>query len=350
MIVIAPTVIEPLRRRLLIAAPTAVLGLASLLRPVPALAQTAAQTQPGCPHRGDLDSRYCDADRDLIADAPRERGRLKDPATLVFSYAPVDDPALYQEKFAALIVHLSKVTGRKIRWHPTESHAEQVEAIRAGRLHIAGVGGSSAPYAVNLAGFVPLVAIQRHDGSTGYSLQVIARTDSPISSIADLKGRRVAHVAPSSYSGDTAPRLLLTALGVLPGQDYPVLYSGKHENSVVGVLNRDYDAAPVASTVIERMRQRGQIDHGALKVIYASRPFPRTAFGVCHDLDPALRERIRQAFLSFDFTRSALAAEFKDSRGFAAIDYRRDWADIRMIQKGTGASYTPDELVKLGRQ
>jgi phosphonate transport system substrate-binding protein len=119
---------------------------------------------------------------------------------------------------------------------------------------------------------------------------------------------------------------------------------------VVGVLNRDYDAAPVASTVIERMRQRGQIDHGALKVIYASRPFPRTAFGVCHDLDPALRERIRQAFLSFDFTRSALAAEFKDSRGFAAIDYRRDWADIRMIQKGTGASYTPDELVKLGRQ
>jgi len=350
VIVIAPTMTAPLRRRLLIAAPTAVLGLAGLLRPVPAGAQTSGHAQTGCPHRGDLDSRYCDADRDLIADPPRERGRLKDPATLVFSYAPVDDPALYQEKFSELLTHLSKMTGRKVRWYPTESHAEQVEAIRAGRLHIAGVGGSSAPYAVNLAGFVPLVAIQRHDGSTGYSLQVIARTDSPIRSLADLKGRRVAHVAPSSYSGDTAPRLLLTALGVLPGQDYPVLYSGKHENSVVGVLNRDYDAAPVASTVIERMRQRGQIDHAALKIIYASRPFPRTAFGVCHDLDPALRDRIRQAFLSFDFSRSALAAEFKNSRGFAAIDYRRDWADIRMIQKGTGASYTPDELVKLGRQ
>jgi len=49
---------------------------------------------------------------------------------------------------------------------------------------------------------------------------------------------------------------------------------------VVGVLKRDYDAAPVASTVIERMRQRGQIDHGVLKIIYASQPFPRTAFGV----------------------------------------------------------------------
>jgi len=119
---------------------------------------------------------------------------------------------------------------------------------------------------------------------------------------------------------------------------------------VVGVLKRDYDAAPVASTVIERMRHRGQIDHGVLKIIYASRPFPRTAFGVCHDLDPGLRDRIRQAFLSFDDPRSALAAEFKDSRGFVAIDYRRDWAEIRMIQKGTGASYTPDELAELGRQ
>ncbi len=330
------------RRRLILRAPAAVAGLAGFVR-------TGASLAKDCPHRGDLDPRYCDADRDLIADAPKERGRLRDPATLVFSYTPVDDSARYQEKFAGLITHLSKVTGKRVRWYATESHAEQVEAIRTGQLHIAGVGGASAPFAVNLAGFVPLVALQRQDGSTGYSLQVITRQGSSIGILADLKGRRVAHVAPDSYSGDTAPRLLLTTLGVLPGADYQVLYSGKHENSVVGVLNGDYDAAPVASTVIERMRQRGQIDPAALKVIYASRPFPRTAFGICHDLDPALRDRIRQAFLSFDFARSSLATEFKDSIGFAAIDYQRDWADIRAIQKGTGVVYTPEVLTTLGR-
>jgi phosphonate transport system substrate-binding protein len=38
----------------------------------------------------------------------------------------------------------------------------------------------------------------------------------------------------------------------VPDKDYEVIYSGKHVNSIMGVVNRDYDAAPVASTVMQR--------------------------------------------------------------------------------------------------
>lgn len=38
-------------------------------------------------------------------------------------------------------------------------------------------------------------------------------------------------------------------MGVEPGKDYEVLYSGKHDNSIMGVVNKDYDAASIATTV-----------------------------------------------------------------------------------------------------
>jgi phosphonate transport system substrate-binding protein len=265
----------------------------------------------------------------------------------VFSYTPVEDPSVYENSFSELMDHLAKATGKKIRWFPAESYAAQVEALRSGRLHITGVASGATPYAVNLGGFVPQTAMEKDDGTVGYTLQLIVRRDSPIKSVADLKGKRVAHVSPSSNSGDTAPRVLFAAMGVKPGVDYEIIYSGKHDNSIMGVVNGDYDAAPVANNVVDRMRERGMFKKDDLRVVYESRPFPRTAFGVAHDLPQALQDKIKQAFISFDFKHSKIAKEFKDSRAFVPINYAVDWKNIRDIQKATGATYTAEGLSKL---
>jgi phosphonate transport system substrate-binding protein len=307
-----------------------------------------AFAQAACANRGTLDVRYCDENRDLIADQPKDPKAWQDPATLVFSYTPVEDPAVYENVFVDFMEHLAKVTGKRVRWFPAESYAAQVEALRSGRLHIAGVATGPTPYAVNLAGFEPIVSMQRPGGSIGYTLQLITYKDSPIKSVADLKGRKVAHVAPSSNSGDIAPRALFAAMGVVPGKDYEILYSGKHDNSVMGVVNKDYDAAPVASTVVERMQARGMFKADALRIVYESAPFPRTAFGVAYNLNPELKAKIREAFLGFDFKKSRLAAEFKDTERFAPISYKDAWRDVLLIQKASGVTYTQESLSKLG--
>jgi phosphonate transport system substrate-binding protein len=313
------------------------------------LAPQAVLAQAACSHRGDLDQRYCDEDKDLVADQPKDPKAWQDPATLVFSYTPVEDPAVYENVFADFLGHLSKVTGKRIRWFPAESYAAQVEAMRSGRLHIAGVASGPTPYAVNLAGFVPLVGMERKgDRSIGYTLRLITHRDSTIKSVADLKGKRVAHVSPSSNSGDIAPRALFKAMGIVPGKDYEVLYSGKHDNSVMGVVNRDYDAAPVASSVMDRMAGRGMFKTDMVRVVYESAPFPRTAYGVAHNLAPELRAKIREAFLTFDFRSSGLAKEFKDTERFGPIDYREHWRDVRTVQRETGVKYTQESLSKLG--
>ncbi|MGE0750939.1 MAG: phosphate/phosphite/phosphonate ABC transporter substrate-binding protein [Variibacter sp.] len=308
---------------------------------------TAASAQPSCSNRGTLDARYCDANSDLVADTPADAAQQKNPETLIFSYTPVEDPSVYENVFSDFIAHLSKVTGKRVKWFSAESYAAQVEAMRSGRLHIAGVASGPTPFAVNLAGFVPIMAMERKDGTIGYTLQLIVPKDSPIKTIADLKGKRVAHVTPSSNSGDTAPRVLFKAQGIEPGKDYEIIYSGKHDNSIMGVVNKDYDAAPIASSVLDRMVARGMLKREDLRVVYESAPFPRTAFGVAHDLTPELQEKIKQAFLTFDFVHSKLGKEFKDEKAFKPIDYKRDWVDIRTIQKETGISYTHEGLAKL---
>jgi phosphonate transport system substrate-binding protein len=307
----------------------------------------AADAQATCAKRGDLDARYCDEDGDLLADRPKDAKAWQNPSTLVFSYTPVEDPAVYENAFADFMTHLGKVTGKRIRWFPAESYAAQVEALRSGRLHIAGVATGPTAFAVNLGGYVPLVAMARPDGSMGYKLVVITHRDSPIKTLADLKGKRVAHVSPSSNSGDIAPRALFKAMGVDPAKDYQVLYSGKHDNSIMGVVNKDYDAAPVASTVVERMQARGMFKPGTLRIVYESTPFPRASFGVAHNLTPELQAKIREAFLTFDFRNSKLAAEFKDVERFAPISYKDHWSGVRTIQKASGVSYTQESLSKL---
>ncbi|MBX3665367.1 MAG: phosphate/phosphite/phosphonate ABC transporter substrate-binding protein [Burkholderiales bacterium] len=324
-------------------------AVCALIAAIGLFAPEAVRAQAACSHRGDLDQRYCDENKDLVADTPKDPKAWQDPATLVFSYTPVEDPAVYENVFADFLAHLSKVTGKRIRWFPAESYAAQVEAMRSGRLHIAGVASGPTPFAVNLAGFVPLAGMERQgDRSVGYTLRLITHRDSSIKSVADLKGKRVAHVSPSSNSGDTAPRALFKAMGIVPGKDYEVVYSGKHDNSIMGVVNRDYDAAPIASSVIDRMAARGMFKPDAVRVVWESAPFPRTAYGIAHNLPPALQEKIREAFISFNFRSSALAKEFKDTERFGPINYLEHWRDVRVVQKETGVRYTQENLSKLG--
>ena len=97
-----------------------------------------------------------------------------------------------------------------------QSNAAQIEAMRAGRLHIAGFSTGGTGYAVNLAGAVPFVVKGDATGPRSYHLAMIVRADSPYQKPSDLKGKKVAHVSPSSNSGNLAPRALFPAEGLVP--------------------------------------------------------------------------------------------------------------------------------------
>ena len=297
-----------------------------------------------CP-RGNLDKRYCDYDGDLVADTPADSSKWLSPDTLIFSYTPVEDPAVYENVFTEFMAYLGKLTGKKVKWYGADSYAAQVEALRSGRLHVAGISTGPTVFGVNLAGYVPVAIMGKHDGKFGYRLQLITHKDSNIMKVSDMKGRKIAHVTPSSNSGNQAPRALFKSLGVEPDVDYKVNYSGKHDNSIMGVANKDYDAAPIASSVLDRMHDKGVVNKNDLRIIWESQLFPTTSYGYAHNLDPRLQVQIKNAFLTFDWTGTALHKEFgKKSDRFIPITFKEHWTDIRTIQTTNGTVYTDESL------
>lgn len=299
-----------------------------------------------CSHRGVLDDKFCDENYDLVADTPKDPDQWRDPSTLVFTYTPVEDPAVYKDAFSDFQKYLSQKTGKKVIYYTVHSNAAEVEALRSGRLHIAGFSTGPTGYAVNLGGLVPIAVKGTEDAFQGYNLITIVRKDSDIQKMVDLKNRVVAHTSASSNSGNLAPRAIFPALGITPDKDYQVKYSGKHDQSVMGVLSGDYEAAPVASDVFKRMVEAKRINRDDFRIIYTSPRFPTSSFGYAHDLHPELVAKIKDAFFSYRFP-AEMQKTFGGADRFFPVTYKEDWQIIRDIAHSSGTAYTKAGLKRL---
>ncbi len=298
---------------------------------------SAASAQE-CRNRGQLDTLYCDDNNDLVADTPADSRRWKDPATLLFAYTPVEDPAVYQNVFRPFTEYLGQCTAKRVIYYPVQSNTAEIEAMRSGRLHIAGFSTGPTGFAVNLAGAVPFAVKGNEKELQGYHLIAIVKASSPYHKLSDLKGKRVAHTSPSSNSGNLAPHVLFAAEGLKPDEDYRPLMSGGHDKSTLGVASGDYDMAPVASDVFYPMVERGTVRREDFRIIYESPLFPTSSFAYAYDLKPDLITKIRDCFFAYRFTPEMIK-EFDGYDRFFPITYKEQWAVVREIAEKSGTPF-----------
>jgi phosphonate transport system substrate-binding protein len=127
--------------------------------------------------------------------------------------------------------------------------------------------------------------------------------------------------------------------GLVAGKDFTPTFSGKHDNSVLGVYNGDYEVAAVANSVMNRMIRRGTVeDASKIRTIYKSQTFPTTGYGHAHNLHPELVAKIKTAFWTYEWDE-LFKKEFKKADRFIGITHKVDWAVIRQIDAANGVSY-----------
>jgi len=291
-----------------------------------------------------LDARFKDSDGDLVADVPTNPAELIDPPTLIFAYTPVEDPAVYAKVWDGFLKHLEKMTGKRVQFFPVQSNAAQIEAMRAGRLHVAGFNTGSNPIAVACAGFVPFAMMASKKDEFGYEMEIITYPGSGIEKIEDIKGKKMAFTSETSNSGYKAPSALLAQeFKMMAGKDYEPVFSGKHDNSIIGVANKDYPAAAIANSVKARMIARNVVKADATKVIYKSQTFPTTGYGYVYNLKPELVAKVKEAFFTFNWEGSDLLKEFQKSEPpqekFLPITFKTHWEVVRNIDKAMNVSY-----------
>jgi phosphonate transport system substrate-binding protein len=160
------------------------------------------------PSENRLDPKFRDADANLVADPPADEADWLDPPVLTFSYLATDQDQ-YEEAWSEALKFVGERCGRTVEFRRQESPDSQLAGLDSGELHIAGINSGAVPVAVNQSGFSPLCSFGADGKLALYAMQVITRKDSPIQTVSDLRGRRLALTDPTSNSGWKAPLHLL---------------------------------------------------------------------------------------------------------------------------------------------
>jgi phosphonate transport system substrate-binding protein len=277
---------------------------------------------------------YHDANGDLVADPPADPAKLIEPAEIRFSYVATSAPENEEETWKEFIAALSEKAKRPVKLVSYADPGEQLRALKDGELHLTGFGTGEVQRAVNEAGFVPLACFADKDGEYHYTMKIIVPADSKIENIEDLKNKRITYVRPGSNSGCTAAVvMLMKEHDLLPERDYTWGFSFDHDTSIKGIADKRFDAAAVASDILDRRIASGEVEADAIRTVYESSAFPPGVVGCAYNLKPEIQDAIRETLANFDWKGSGLEKTYgtQGSVKFATVSYKDDWKPVRDI-------------------
>ncbi len=246
----------------------------------------------------------CQAKDNTTQDKISEKAaaQTQEPKILRMGLIPADDAEEMLRDYEPIKEYLSEKLGMQVEIKVTSDYTAAIEAMRAKHIDMAWFGPFSYVIAVNFAGAEAIVnGVRRSDGKSDYHSIIVARADSGIKSIADLKGKNFAFVDPASTSGNLIPRKMLLENGINPDKDLKtVYYSGTHNAVELAIANKKVDAGADSDNSYERMVAAGEIDPKINKIIFTSPPIPGSPIAVRGDLPDAFKKRIKDALTTMD--------------------------------------------------
>ncbi len=200
-------------------------------------------------------------------------------------------------KFTPLAQYLEKALGMKVEFTPVSDYPAAVEALVNKKVDLVWFGGFTHVQAQLRSGGKVIPIAQREEDMQFRSV-FIAKTDSGIKSLADMKGKQVSFGSQSSTSGHLMPRSNLLDAGINPEKDFRrIAYSGAHDATIASVVSGKVDAAALDITVWRKFVSEGKVDTKAVDVYFTTPPFFNYNWSVHADMPAALRERITKALL-----------------------------------------------------
>lgn len=219
------------------------------------------------------------------------------------SAIPDEAPTELLRKFKPLGAYLEQQTGMKVEFVPVADYPAVVEALATDRLDMAWLGGFTFVQVNQKTGnAIPLV--QREQDAQFTSKFITS--DPNVKSLADLKGKSFAFGSISSTSGSLMPRYFMLQDNIKPETYFSrVAYSGAHDATAAWVQAGRVDAGVLNASVWQKLVDSGKVDTNKVKVFATTPTYFDYNWTVRGTLDPALAEKLKQAFLALDPAKPA---------------------------------------------
>lgn len=219
--------------------------------------------------------------------------------TLRVSAIPDEAPTELLRKFKPLGAYLEQRLGMKVQFVPVADYPAVVESLASDRLDMAWLGGFTFVQ-VHLKDPTATPLVQREQDAQFTSKFITADPD--VKSLADLKGKTFAFGSISSTSGSLMPRYFMLKNDDIKPEDYfkRISYSGAHDATAAWVQAGKVDAGVLNASVWDKLVASGKVDTRKVKVFATTPTYYDYNWTVRGSLDPALKEKIKQAFLDLD--------------------------------------------------
>jgi phosphonate transport system substrate-binding protein len=225
------------------------------------------------------------------------------PGELVFSILSAENQASMEPLWQPLLDDMSAAIGVKVKPYFATNYTSLVEAMRFKQVQVGWFSASPALSAINRADAEVVGRIIDSGGADTYRSVIIVRKDSGITLDKVLKCDRTLNFGlgdAQSTSGTLAPlTYLFTPRGIEPSKCFKTVRSASHQQNEFAVLNGVLDVATNNSVGLAFFADQQPEKAANAQVIWESPPLPESSIVVRKDLDPALKEKIRQFFLTY---------------------------------------------------
>ena len=210
--------------------------------------------------------------------------------TLRVSAIPDEAPTELQRKFKPLGEYLAKQLGMEVKFVPVADYPAVVESLAADRLDLAWLGGFTFVQ-VHLKDPTATPLVQREQDAQFTSKFITANPD--VKSLSDLKGKSFAFGSISSTSGSLMPRYFMLKQDNIKPEEYfsRVAYSGAHDATVAWVQAGKVEGGVLNASVWQKLVDAGKVD---------TPTYFDYNWTVRGNMDPALKQKIKKAFLDLD--------------------------------------------------
>ena len=225
------------------------------------------------------------------------------PRELTFSILSAENQASSQPLWQPLLDDMSAQIGVTVKPYFASNYTSLVEAMRFKQVQLGWFSAAPALQAIKRADAEILGRVVDAGGDATYKSVIIVRKGSGVTLETLLKCDKALSFGmgdTQSTSGTLAPKAyLFTPRNIEPQTCFKTLRSANHQANVFAVANGVLDAATNNSVgLIFAARENPEVA-AKVEVIWTSPPLPESSIVVRKDLDPALKEKIRQFFLTY---------------------------------------------------
>ena len=270
------------------------------------------------------------------------------PAVVRVGLVPTEGGADTTLRFVPLSDCLEKRLRVKVELISASTYQGVITAMGNDQLEFAYLGPKSYIEAAKRAKAEALLVELNKEGERGYRSVFIVPAASPMQSIKDAKGKKLAFTDINSTSGYLIPTMIVLDTTGKSAEDFfsQVTFSGSHTNSLVQVAAGEVDIAAVSDLDMNKALEKGLVKSEAVRTVHSSELIPGSPMVARRDIPESLKRAFVEALMSLNSDKASLTK--LQNGGYAPVTdrefdvIRASSAYLEKVQSGHGNARKTD--------